>query len=287
MRLLFLARLCIGISAFCFAVASFPGTGAAGVGHLAASLCLLSVAFARGLRLSGLRALLGDRRLWFTGAALALTNVLGSNAVAFAELTTLAAISQTLPLWMVLLAPFFGDRVTRTDLLGLVLSTLGIAVVVGFSLSGQLLGISLALAGALVTALAMHQIGVRGRSGHEHDPVAWVGVMMLIGGVTLSLLQFRWDVSWGQLAFCAAAGILLGVANLSTLVTMPEVPASRAALLKPLSALLSAALGILFLGDTVTVSMLLGAALIGLAAWVINRGHRREGESPPGPVAPA
>lgn len=274
--MLLIARLAIGLASFFFALAAFPGTGSAGVAHLAAAVMLISVAVLRGTRPAQFKSLLLDKRLWLVGIVLAATNALSASAVAFAELTTLAVISQAATIWVVLLAPLHRDRVSRSDLLGLAVSLSGIIVVVGFSLSGQLLGIGLALAASLLSPLWSQQMGVKSRSNSGVDPAAWVGVMMLIGGITLPLFQVNWHVSPSVFAWCAAAGLCLGLANMITFSEMKATPAARTVLLKPLSALVSACLGILFLSDTVTLSLIAGGVLVLLGTWVIRRGHLGE-----------
>lgn len=276
MGLLLVARITIGFASLFFAFAAFPGTGAAGVAHLCAAAMLITVAFLRGSRLAQFKALLLDKRLWLVGLVLAATNALSASAVAFAELTTLAVISQAATIWVVLLAPLHGDRVSRSDILGLAVSLCGIVLVVGFSFSGQLLGIGLALAASFLSALWSQQMGVKSRDSSALDPAAWVGVMMLAGGVLLPLFQFDWHVRPSVLAWCAAAGLALGLANWITFSEMRVTPAARTLLLKPVSALVSALLGILFLGDVVTVALVCGGVLILGGAWVIRRGHLKE-----------
>lgn len=269
-----------GVASFAFALAAFPGTGAAGVAHLAGGVLLLLVAFLQGLDRSELGRLVRDRRLWLSAVLLAATNALGASAVAYAELTTLAAMSQTAPLWAVLLAPWHGDRVSRSDLAGMVLALGGIALVIGVSLDGQLLGIGLALSGALLTALWTHQLGLRGRNEDPYRPAAWVGLMMLLGAPLLLLAQPGWPGSVSVVLYCALAGVLLALGNAVTLAAMRHTPAARTLLLKPLSALVSAGLGLLFLGDSVTLGLLAGGSLVLLSSWVIARGHRAEQPAP-------
>lgn len=273
---LLIARAAIGLAAFMFAVAAFPGTGAAGIAHLAAAAMLLSIAFTRGVKKRELQQIIKEKRLWATGLILAATNALSASSVAYAELTTLAVIAQAATIWAVLMAPLHKDRVSRNDLIGLTISLTGIMLVIGFSLEGQTLGIALALAASLLSALWSHQLGVKGRGGAAYDPAAWVGLMMLIGGILLPILQPRWEVSTGTLLACAAAGIALGLANWITLGEMKTTPAARTMLLKPLSALISALLGILFLGDTVSLALIAGGLLVLVGVWVIGKGHRQE-----------
>lgn len=276
MSKLIIARAAIGLASFLFAIAAFPGTGAAGIAHLAAAAMLLSVALVRGVKGHDLKKIIKERRLWVTGAILATTNALSASAVAYAELTTLAVIAQSATIWAVLLAPIHKDRVSKSDMAGLLLSITGIVLVVGFSLSGQTLGIILALAASLLSALWSHQLGVRGRKRENYDPAAWVGLMMLIGGIALPPLQPDWNIGSVTLICCAGAGVALGIANWITLGEMKNTPAARTMLLKPLSGLISAVLGVLFLGDIVTVAIIVGGLLVLFGSWVIRKGHLQE-----------
>lgn len=277
MRLLAVSRVCYALATFFFAVAALPGTAGAGVAHASAGL-LLTVWVLCARRAKDLLLVLRDPLMWSVALTLGLINAAGVSAAALADLTTLAVVSQAVPVYALLLAPVFKEKPRHTDWLAAPVLVTGAIVAAGWSWEGQAAGIMLSVAASFGTALFAHQIGVAGRRHQQVHPGAWVAVAMGISSPALFMLQPNPDFTLRAVAFLTLGGAALGIGNVLSKKAMREVPAARAMLLKPLSSIIGAALGIVFLAQSLSWNLIVGAVIVGAGVLIVNRGHKAEAQ---------
>jgi drug/metabolite transporter (DMT)-like permease len=257
-----------------------------------AAVVLLPVAIATG----ALRPLRG--RLGLV-AGLALLHIAGPFLlITYGEvhitssLTALLIASQ--PLMIAALAPRFAadERVTGARLAGLAVGLSGVAAVVGFDLGGDRLG----LLGAAMVLLAT--LGYAGAGLLVRRRLADAPPLGLVAGtMTLTTIALApWALAtaphsppsagatWSVIVLgllCTAAALLL----FYRLITL--VGAGRAAVVTYVNPAVAVALGVLVLGEPLTWTAVLGAALILVGSWVSTRRPRdaATGQRPTAPVA--
>ncbi len=176
----------------------------------------------------------------------------------------------------VLAAPLLGERLSALKLIGLGLGFGGIVVVSVGAVHGHVsgLGIGLAVFAALLWSLGT--IAFKRESGRV-DPWWAVAISFLVGGVLLTVfgaategVSIDWSVRFGvALAYSSLIGTALAWALWFGLVAAGE--ASRAAAYIFFVPLVSLVVGALLLGERLGVSLLLGAALVVLGVFLVNR----------------
>ena len=225
------------------------------------------------------------RTTWPAYAVLTLLNV-----VLFFSLQTLAILELPSGLAAVLIylqpvltgvlaAPLLGESLTARKIAGLLLGFAGIVVVSAGAFRGHasLLGVGYAVAGALVWALGT--IAFKRYAGQVD---AWwgVGLPFLVGGVLLTAGGAAiegTDVGWSgefvaAFLYASLVGTALSWSLWFGLVSAGE--AGRAASYIFFVPLVSLVIGATFLGETLGVSLLAGAALVILGVYLVNRRPR-------------
>ncbi len=245
----------------------------------ASPLLLLSVRFL----LSGTIAVLLARALGQTAppgrrqwAAVILFGILQNGVYlgsTFVALQTIdaglgAIIASLLPLtvaaanWVV-----FRESLPPLGILGLLLGTIGVAVIMGARLSGgaDIYGVVLMFVG--VAALTGATLLVRGASG-AGNVLMIVGLQMLVGSAVLfpaSLLLETWrvDPTWQLAAAFAYATLIPGLAaTLIWFLLVGRIGATRAASFHFLNPFLGVAIAALVLGEALSLRDILGVFVI-------------------------
>ncbi|HEX5555303.1 MAG TPA: EamA family transporter [Chitinophagaceae bacterium] len=134
---------------------------------------------------------------------------------------------------------------------------------------------------ALLTACfyALYNIFIKMASGHIHEITGAVilqVVAFVIGGLWLIYLKMKGvptEVTSKGIGLAVLAGIFVGLAEIfSFLVFSKGVPASAGIpVIIGGSVLIAAAIGFLWLRETLTLSNLLGLALIVAGIWLLSR----------------
>lgn len=169
-----------------------------------------------------------------------------------------------------------GEPMTGARIVGLVLGFAGIVVVSGGAFAGQVStpGVGLAVASALAWALGT--IVFKATDGRV-DPWWAVALPFLAGGVLLTLVGLVVEgpeISWSPrfvaaLAFAGFVGTALAWSLWFGLVAAGE--AGRAASYIFFVPLVGVVVGAVLLDETLTLSLLLGAALVVLGVYLVNR----------------
>lgn len=215
---------------------------------------------------------------WY--ALLTLLNVIGMfglQVLAIQELPSgLAAVLIYLQpvLTGVLAGPLLGERVGRAAYLGLALGFAGIVAVGAGAIDGHVSGLGVCYALGTALSWSLGTIAVK------RAPVdLWwaVALPFTVGGVALCLLSAAVEsvtISWTAgfvvaLAYSTFVGTSLSWALWFALISAGE--ATRAAAVIFFVPLVSLVIGTLFLHETLHASLVVGAVLVVLGVWLVNR----------------
>jgi drug/metabolite transporter (DMT)-like permease len=175
---------------------------------------------------------------------------------------------------------FLGEGLTPRKSLGLLLGFAGVVAVSSGSLSGELSPVGVSL--GVLSALSWAGGTVYFKRRQDGESMLWfVAFMFLSGGLVLTLggLAFEpWSgISWNaefaaSLAYTSVAGIAVAWILWLRLVSAGE--ASRVSAYIFFVPLVSVTLGAAFLGEKLSYSLLLGAALIVAGIYLVNRGTK-------------
>ena len=254
------------------------------------------------------RRLAGDRAptrgQWLRAGAVGVLLLLGGNGLlSLAEQKVASGISSliigSVPLWMTTMEALRpgGVRPTRLGIIGLVIGFGGIALLVAPSLTGgaplnaPLLGVITLLCAAFFWSLG----SIYSRIAHlPESTLLATGMEMLAGGVGLFLAgtftgEWRQLVlshisaqSWFAMLYLVLFGSMAGyTAYAWVLRAAPVSLVSTYAYVNPLVAIL---LGSLFAQETLTVHVLVSAAIIIGSVVLINFSRRSASPAPPVPV---
>lgn len=172
-----------------------------------------------------------------------------------------------------------GEPMTTGKILGLVLGFAGIVVVGGGAFAGHVSAAGVALAVASALAWALGTIVFKATDGRVD---AWwaVALPFLAGGALLTLVGLvvegpgiTWSAQFvGALAFAGLVGTALAWSLWFGLVAAGE--AGRAASYIFFVPLVGVLIGAVLLAETLTASLLVGAALVVLGVYLVNRRPR-------------
>ena len=254
------------------------------------------------------RRLAGDpaptRGQWLRAAAVGLLLLGGNGLLSLAEQSVASGISSliigSVPLWMASMEALRpgGARPNRLGIIGLVIGFGGIALLVAPSLMGGK-SINAPLPGVIILLFAAFfwSLGsIYSRIAHLPESVLLAtGMEMLAGGIGLFLagtFTGEWHMlvvanisarSWYAMIYLVLLGSMAGyTAYAWVLRAAPVSLVSTYAYVNPLVAIL---LGSLFAQETLTVHVLVSAAIIIGSVVLINLSRRPTSPAPPVPVA--
>lgn len=239
----------------------------------------------------GLVALALRRSLVFRGNVAAYGALAATNVVGFVGLQTaavrilpsgLAAILVYLqPILTVFLArALLAERLTTTTVAGAGVAFGGIVLIGAGGVRGHISAPGIALGVLSALAWSLGTISLKRYAGHI-EPMWSVAIPFLAGGVALTAaapaLEQPW-VHWtgsflGAFAFTAVVGS--GLAWLTWFTLLRHGDASTAAANIFLVPVLAVLFGVLLLGEQLTLTAALGAALVVLGVRLVNRPPRR------------
>jgi drug/metabolite transporter (DMT)-like permease len=195
----------------------------------------------------------------------------------------------TYPTFVVALsALFLGETVTVRKLIALGLATGGIALVVGLGTTDiDPLGVGLALGSA--ACYAVYTTGSRMLSPSISPRPLMIGILV---GTTVSMLVY--GVLDGGLALPTGRDewwIVLGLALVSTVIPhllfyegVSRLQASRVGVVSTAEPVVTVVLGVILLGETVTLSVLAGGLLVLWGVLVVQSGETDPGSLPEAPA---
>lgn len=234
--------------------------------------------------------------LWVTGRAKLLTGqqlgVALAVGVVYAVMTWLffeglkslsagiaAIIFYTYPVHVfVISSALLDERITRTKLFALVLSLVGVVLIIGVTPSGaNVIGVALVLFAAI--AYATYTTGSRVALS-TLDTAQLTATAMIATTISMIPLGFL----TGQLTVPAGVdewGVVLGIAIVGTAVPiglyvagLNRIEASNASIIGTSEPLMTVLLGVILLGESVTLVTAIGGALVLLGVLMIQRDGR-------------
>lgn len=166
------------------------------------------------------------------------------------------------------------ERPTWTALMAMGLALVGIALTTDLSGGVGLLGVLLALASAAVYATYLL---VSARVSRVSDPVRTSGYVFL--GAALSFTALAWlDGRFQVPGSLPDWGLLLGISTVATVfpvvlifVGLRRIRATQASIVSMLEPLFTIALGVLILGERLSLAQLLGGGLVLLSVVILQR----------------
>ncbi|MBO1436422.1 DMT family transporter [Meiothermus sp. CFH 77666] len=179
------------------------------------------------------------------------------------------------PVFVVLLAWLLErERPTQTALLAMGLALVGIALTTDLSGQVGLLGVLLALASAAVYATYLL---LSARVSRVSDPVRTSGYVFV--GAALSFTALAWlDGRFQVPGSLPDWGLLLGISTVATVfpvvlifVGLRRIRATQASIVSMLEPLFTIALGVLILGERLSLAQLLGGGLVLLSVVILQR----------------
>lgn len=199
-----------------------------------------------------------------------------------------ALVVATVPLWVVLIRLVARDRPRALSVLGSVVGFAGIAILTAPQLGGRT-GVGLAV--VFVAAFAW-SVGswLSPRLGLPRDPLVATSWEMLLGGAALLLcgtlggevgdlrLADAHASAWWGLVYLVLVGSLLGYSAFGWL--LAKAPISLTATYAYVNPVVAVALGAMFVDEPVTVTTLLGGAVVVAGVVLVVRGERRRRDVP-------
>jgi drug/metabolite transporter (DMT)-like permease len=184
--LLALGVVAVSFSAVLVRLAEAPALAIAFYRCAMASAILVPLAAVR--HRPALRALPVDQRRWlvWSGVALAAHFATWISSLSFTDVAAAAVLVQTMPIWVALLGPAFGERTPKAAWWGIGVALAGTVVIGGGGFQGEgraLLGDLLATAGAVFAAVYV-LIGRRAR--RSLGVVPYTAVVYAVSGVLLA-----------------------------------------------------------------------------------------------------
>ena len=263
------------------AAPEMPPPTAALIRYVTASLALLAMTFAME---GGLPAL--DRRQWLMVTLLGFAGVAGYNYLFMVGLQTVPASRGSLIMalnpaaTMIGAALFLREPITIAKIVGTLLALTGVAVELGGGnplalVSGEIGEGELAFFGCVVgwaayTLIAKNVTGLSALAVTTY--AALIGMLMLAALVVTRrdpLVPHASLRVWLALVYMGVLGTAL--AFVWFLEGVKTLGPARAAIFVNLVPVAAITLGLLLLGERLTVAMLVGAALVVAGVWIINR----------------
>ncbi|MBO4401310.1 MAG: EamA family transporter [Selenomonadaceae bacterium] len=177
-----------------------------------------------------------------------------------------SVLNYTMPMWVTLLAALFlNEKLTRKKIFGVALAIVGVAVLMGVDVSGDLPAILLALAAAMFWALS--NVIVKAKLT-QCNPIALTTWQMVVGAIFLTIYAASFGEVRAEWTLAAVACLLYNAVIASALAFflwvfvlehMQASKASIAVLGVPVVGVLS---GVIFLGEPLTISIVLGMAMV-------------------------
>jgi drug/metabolite transporter (DMT)-like permease len=204
---------------------------------------------------------------------------LALSSLAYIPAATLAFLFYTYPAWVALFQAVRGaERLDRRRAAALVLSFAGIGVMVGMPGDGGVAwrGVALALSAAVVYGVFIPVMRIL----QKDHPVAPTSAYSKVGAALAFLLLSVFDQSFTYRIGVEAWGIILALTVVSTvlpsvffLMGLIRLGPVRTAIVSTVEPFLTALLGVVVLGQALTLTTLLGGALI-VAAVVLLQSRR-------------
>lgn len=195
-------------------------------------------------------------------------------ALHYASAGTVALLLYLFPVIVIALSSLLGEPLTRIRLTALLLALSGLVITIGLEWSTSLYGLALGLGSAFIYALYILAGSRLTQRGHPLSSACVVTLSAsLCNGIVVSLqggLQLPASSS-GMLAIALIALISTVIAIALFLAGLEKTDATQASLLSTVEPVVTVLLAAVFLHEAITLSQVIGGALILAAVLVISK----------------
>lgn len=233
-------------------------------------------------------ALPADRRMWLAMALLGLTNtavpfVLISWGEQFIDSGIASILNSTVPLFTMLIAHLFllDERISWGKILGLAVGFWGVILLFsqdmgdGFAVNSILGQVAVLLAALMYAGSSVFARRVLRQVSPVLQAFVTVAVADAMVWIATPLVESPVEVPAGALVWIAIIWLgILGscVAYLLYYYLIQEIGSTRTTLVTYVLPVVGVTLGVLFLGEQLSLQLALGTVLVVAGVWVVNRG---------------
>lgn len=195
-------------------------------------------------------------------------------ALTLAPVSLVVVIAYMYPMLVTLLAAvFFRQHITCSQVTALLLASLGIVLTIGMDTGGQFLGIALAVATAVIyAAYLVFGSSFLKKAGSFAASTVIIGSATIVFAVLVAVkgLQLPTLLS-GWIAIVASALISTVFGLVCLFAGLKRIDAATTAMISTLEVVVSVALAILVLGETMTWPKITGVAMVICAVLILTR----------------
>jgi drug/metabolite transporter (DMT)-like permease len=197
-------------------------------------------------------------------------------ALTLAPVNLVIVIAYMYPALVTLLsALFLKQPITKQQFAALFLTLGGVVVTTGLDWGGQYLGIVLAITTAVIYSayFTFGSISIREAGPVPSSAVIFISVT-IVYGVLVTIQGFNLPTAlsgWAAIILCALFSTVFGIVCLYE--GLKRVDPANTAMISTLEVVVAAALAILILGETMSLSKIIGACMIIFAVIILGRGE--------------
>ena len=210
------------------------------------------------------------------GVCFAGLNLSFYTALTLAPVNLVIVIAYLYPALVTLLsALFLMLPITNQKIAALFLTLVGVVVTTGLDWGGQYLGIILAITTAVIYSVyfTFGSLSIRKAGPVPSSAVIFISVT-IVYGVLVTIQGFKVPTAlsgWTAIILCALFSTVFGIVCLYE--GLKRVDPANTAIISTLEVVVAAALAILILGETMSLSKIIGACMIIFAVIILGRGE--------------
>jgi len=210
------------------------------------------------------------------GVCFAGLNLSFYTALTLAPVNLVIVIAYMYPALVTLLsALFLKQPITNQKIAALSLTLVGILVTTGLDWGGQTLGIVLAITTAVIYSayFTFGSLSIRKAGPVPASAVIFISVT-IVYGVIVTIQGFKLPTAlsgWTAIILCALFSTVFGIVCLYE--GLKRVDPANTAIVSTFEVVVAAALAILILGETMSLSKIIGACMIIIAVTILGRGE--------------
>jgi drug/metabolite transporter (DMT)-like permease len=172
-------------------------------------------------------------------------------------------------------ALFLNHPITNQQYVALFLTLVGVVVTTGLDWGGQYLGIVLAITTAVIYSayFTFGSSSIRKAGPFPASAVLFISVT-IIYGVLVTIQGFKLPTAlfgWTAIILCALFSTVFGIVCLYE--GLKRVDPANTAIVSTFEVVVAAVLAILILGETMSMSKIIGACMIIIAVTILGRGE--------------
>jgi drug/metabolite transporter (DMT)-like permease len=210
------------------------------------------------------------------GVCFAGLNLSFYTALTLAPVNLVIVIAYMYPALVTLLsALFFKQPITNQQYAALFLTLVGVVVTTGLDWGGQYLGIVLAITTAVIYSVyfTFGSLSIRKAGPVPASAIIFITVT-IVYGVLVTIQGFKLPTAlsgWTAIILCALFSTVFGIVCLYE--GLKRIDPANTAMVSTLEVIFAAALAILILGETMSISKIIGACMIISAVTILGRGE--------------